>query len=86
MLSLHGAQIHVSWTADGQQTAGGSGGSPVHTSPDSLQAVQGVGLQCRHDGSQRGEVLAYPTLLQDDTDGQKPTQNPKGGSTRREPT
>lgn len=35
----------------------------VHAGPHPLQSVQGVGLQRRHNGSQRREVFAYSTLL-----------------------
>lgn len=39
------------------------GGLLVHTVPCSLQPVQRVRLQRRHDGSQGREVFAYTTLL-----------------------
>ena len=35
----------------------------MHTGPCPFQPVQRVGLQRRDDGSQRGEVFAYSTLL-----------------------
>lgn len=35
----------------------------VNTGPHSFQSVQRVGLQCRHNSSQRWEVFPYPALL-----------------------
>lgn len=35
----------------------------MHTGPCPFQPVQGIGLQRRHNSSQRWEIFAYPTLL-----------------------
>lgn len=36
-----------------------------HPGPGPLQSVEWVGLQCRHNGTQRREVLKHATLLSD---------------------
>lgn len=37
--------------------------APADSSPGLLEAVDGVGLQCRQDGPQRGEVLQLSAFL-----------------------